>query len=180
MPDRHILIIATIIYIVGTVLKINFEFDKPMSQGQYYVGSCILFIGSLLTEASTVAILAKVISPTLKMGFINAGLLSGTADTLGRALGNSSYTLFASFGTLSAATETGTNPETSKDYDHGIRQYSFYWYITATALLVLSLITTIIFLPKLQKYTIITIEQDDLEIMDKSVNKEKQHMTNPR
>ncbi len=179
MPDRHILIIATIIYIVGTTMKINFEFDKPMPQGQYYVGSCILFMGSLLTEASTVAILAKVISPTLKMGFLNAGLLSGTADTLGRALGNSSFTLFAAFGNESNATEI------DPDFDYGIRAYSFYWYITATALLIISLITTIIFLPKLQKYTIITIEQnhdeDDLNIMDRSGNDyEKKHMTNAR
>ena len=179
MPDRHILIIATIIYIIGTVMKINFEFDKPMPQGQYYVGSCILFIGSLMTEASTVAILAKVISPSLKMGFFNAGLLSGTGDTLGRALGNSSFTLFASFGSKSSATETG------EGFDYGIRAYSFYWYITATALLIISLITTIIFLPKLQKYTVITIEQndddEDLAMMDRSLNdKEKRHMTNAR
>ena len=154
-------------------MKINFEFDKPMPQGQYYAGSCILFIGSLLTEAATVAILAKVISPTLKRGFLNAGLLSGTADTLGRSLGNSSFTLFASLGTEANASETGV------DFDYGIRAYSFYWYITATAMLVMCLITTFIFLPKLQKHTIITIErndEDDLDIRDRDM--EKKHLTN--
>ena len=178
MADRHILIIATIVYIIGTVTKINFEYDKPMPQAQYYIGSCILFIGSLLTEASTVAILTKVISPTLKMGFLNAGLLSGTGDTLGRSLGNSSFTLFASIGSEDSASVI------DNDFNYGIRAYSFYWYITCTVLLIISLITTLIFLPKLQKYTIITIERNDddndLSIMDKSRDdNEKKYMINP-
>ena len=175
MADRHILIIATVIYIVGTLLKINYEFDKPMPEVQYYAGSCVLFIGSLLTEAATVAILAKVISPTLKRGFLNAGLLSGTADTLGRSLGNSSFTLFTLFGTEENAKNLGA------DFDYGIRAYSYYWYITATCMLVMCLVTTILFLPKLQKYTIITIErndEDDMEIM--GGDGEKKHLTNHR
>ena len=172
MADRYILIIATLIYIVGTLLKINYQYDKPMPEVQYYLGSCILFIGSLLAEAATVAILAKVISPTLKRGFLNAGLLSGTADTLGRSLGNSSFTLFTIFGTVDNASEIAPPGE---EWDYGIRAYSFYWYITATAMLVMCLITTILFLPKLQKYTIITIERNEEEDLDVS-DAERKHL----
>lgn len=92
--DRKILLIGFILYIIGCVSKINFEFDKPQPFAQYIIASAILFIASLVGEAAAISILAKVISPSLKLGFFNAGLLSGTADTIGRALGNSSMTLF--------------------------------------------------------------------------------------
>lgn len=83
----------------------------------------------MITEASAVSILNKVISPTLKRGLLNAGLLSGTGDTLGRALGNSSYTVIV--GLLSIA------------------EYLFVWYIIATGLIILYLVLTLLFLPML-------------------------------
>ena len=97
MEDRKILLIGFILYIVSCILKINFQFDKPMNVYHYCIASAILFCATLVGEAAAIAILAKVISPSLKLGFLNAGLLAGTADTLGRALGNSSMTLFSSF-----------------------------------------------------------------------------------
>lgn len=94
--DRKILLIGFILYIIGCIAKINFEISAPQPFAQYIIASIILFIASLVGEAAAIAILAKVISPSLKLGFFNAGLLSGTADTIGRAIGNSSMTLFAS------------------------------------------------------------------------------------
>jgi len=90
-----------------------------------------------VTEAATVSILNKVISPTLKRGLLNAGLLSGTGDTFGRALGNSSYTLIV--GLLNAA------------------RYLFTWYIIASGLVVIMIIFNFVFLPILQKYSIIKV-----------------------
>lgn len=95
--DRKILVIGFILYLVGCVLKINYRFDQPQNVYHYCIASSILFCGTLVGEAAAIAILAKVISPSLKMGFLNAGLLAGTADTLGQTIGNSSMTLFSSF-----------------------------------------------------------------------------------
>ena len=97
MEDRKILLIGFVLYIVSCLLKINYLFDQPMNIYHYFIASSILFCASLVGEAAAIAILAKVISPSLKLGFLNAGLLAGTADTLGRAIGNSSMTLFSSF-----------------------------------------------------------------------------------
>lgn len=87
----------------------------------------------MISEAGAISILNKVISPTLKRGFLNAGLLSGTLDTIGRALGNSSYTLYVGI--------------------DGKFAYLFYWYLTDTILLLILIFLTIYFFPKLQKYT---------------------------
>jgi MFS family permease len=94
--DRKILLIGFILYIIGCLGKINYEIDQPQPFVQYIIASVVLFIASLVAESAAISILAKVISPSLKLGFFNAGLLSGTADTIGRALGNSSMTLFGS------------------------------------------------------------------------------------
>lgn len=93
--DRKILLIGFFLYIISCIAKINFEIDAKQPFVQYIIASTLLFIASLVGEAAAIAILAKVISPSLKLGFFNAGLLAGTADTIGRALGNSSMTLFA-------------------------------------------------------------------------------------
>lgn len=95
--DRNILLFGFIIYILACAGKINYEFDAKQPFEQYIVASAFLFIGSLITEAAAISILAKLISPSLKLGFFNAGLLAGTADTIGRALGNASMTLFSDF-----------------------------------------------------------------------------------
>ena len=94
--DRKILVISFVIYICSSIAKINYEFDIPQPFAQYAIASGFHFMATLMSEAAIIAILAKVISPNLKRGFFNAGMLSGTADTIGRALGNSSMTLFSS------------------------------------------------------------------------------------
>ena len=143
LADRYVLVIALIVYLIGTLIKINYEYDQPMPQAQYYIGSAIVFIGSLLAEAASIAIMAKVISPNLKKGFLNAGLLSGTGDTVGRTLGNVSFTIFSSIDTLAA--------------------YPGIWYIVATGLLVFCLLLTLIFFKSLQKYSVIKIISDDVK-----------------
>ena len=89
--DRKILLIGFILYMIGCVGKINFQFDKPMPEAQYYIFSGILFMASLVGESAAISILAKVISPSLKLGFLNAGLLSGTAAKIVSSSTNSSW-----------------------------------------------------------------------------------------
>ena len=135
--DRKILLIGFIIYIFACAAKINYGFDKPMPQAQYFIASAVLFMASLIGEAAAISILAKVISPSLKLGFLNAGLLAGTADTVGRALGNSSMTLFASISGRDAT--------------------CFYMYISFLVLLLITFVFNMIFYKKIKKYSIITI-----------------------
>ena len=93
--DRIILLFGFIVYILACIGKINFEIDADQPFVQYIIASSFLFMGSLITEAAAISILAKVISPSLKLGFFNAGLLAGSADTIGRAVGNVSMTAFS-------------------------------------------------------------------------------------
>lgn len=144
ISDRYLLMLSLVIFIVGTVLKINYQYDKPMPQAQYYIGSAIVFIGSLLSEAAAIAIMAKVISPNLKKSFLNAGLLAGTSDTMGRALGNACFTIFSKIDTLAA--------------------FAFIWYIICTLLLLVIIIITIIFFESLQKYSVIKIISKDINM----------------
>lgn len=101
----------------------------------------MIFSGSLVSEAAAVSILNKVISPILKRGLLNAGLMSGTGDTFGRAIGNASYTLFIFLVTINT--------------------YLFTWYIIATGIIIVLITFNIIFLPILQKYSIIKIFRND-------------------
>ena len=87
--DRYIMLIGNIVYLIGTLLKIDYLYDKEMPIAEFFIASIVIFAASLISEAGAISILNKVISPTLKRGFLNAGLLSGTLDTLGRAFGNS-------------------------------------------------------------------------------------------
>lgn len=121
-----------------------------MPQAQFYIGSALLFIGSLLTESAAIAILAKVIHPKMKKGFLNAGLLSGIGDTIGRALGNISFTIFSRIDTTAA--------------------YPGIWYIVATCLIALCILLNLIFIKILQKFTIIKIEDVEVQPKDKVNN----------
>lgn len=122
-------------------MKINYTIDGHINMAQFYIGSSIIFAGSLVTEAAAVSILNKVISPTLKRGLLNAGLLSGTGDTLGRALGNSSYTIIV--GILA------------------VSKYLFTWYLIATGINGILIVLNFVFLPILQKYSIIKVFRND-------------------
>lgn len=136
-PDRYLLFAGFLIYISGTIIKINYSFDQYMSLSQFYIGSSIIFAGSLITEAAAVSILNKVISPTLKRGLLNAGLMSGTGDTIGRAIGNSSYTIINELLSISL--------------------YLFTWYLLATGILAILIALNVLFMPILQKYSIIRV-----------------------
>lgn len=127
------------IFLLGTILKINFRYNKPMPQAQFYLGSAIVFIGSLLSEAAAISILAKVISPNLKKGFINAGLLSGTGDTLGKAIGNASFTVFSKI--------------------DGLAAYPGIWYIVASGLIGFCLLLCLISFRSLQKFSVIAVKE---------------------
>lgn len=63
MEDRQILFWSLCLYLVGIVLKINFNGKEPMNLYLYIVASAILFVGSLISETAAISILSKVISP---------------------------------------------------------------------------------------------------------------------
>lgn len=104
LQDRYNLILGFGIVILGILIKINFNIEVPQHEIKYYLGAIVFFSGSLIAEASSIAIMSKVISPKMKVGFWNAGLLSTCTDTAGRFMGNFSYSLIAKATSVGAVT----------------------------------------------------------------------------
>ena len=59
------------------------------------IASFVIYVVTLIAESVDIAVLAKVISPSLNSSFFNAGLLSGWADNLGRVVGSITISLAA-------------------------------------------------------------------------------------
>ena len=140
------MIIGFLVMICGSLLKINYQFKDPMPIVQYYEGSIILFAGTLIAEAASIAIMSKLISPKLRVGFFNAGLLSGLADPTGRAIGNASFTLFSVIS--------------------GKESVPFYVYLICSVVMTLLMVTTLLFFPFLDKHT-------ELKCLDRNVFQNK-------
>lgn len=100
--DKKILWTTSVWYIVFLIAKINWGYDKDMNQYHYMIASTGLFLGTLFSESIAVSILSKVISKQKQVGFWNAGLMSGLADTFGRAVGSSGITLIVSLTSIRA------------------------------------------------------------------------------
>ena len=81
--------------IVGSFVKLNYVINTREHAAQYYVGSVIFFSSTLFSEMAAISIVAKIIAPSLKTSYWNAGLLGGSADTGGRVFGNALYTAFS-------------------------------------------------------------------------------------
>jgi hypothetical protein len=85
-------------YLIGILMKINYVAPEAPNLYVYLVGSGVLFVGSLISETAAISIMSKVISPTLSMSLLNAGFISGMADTMGRSSGNILIAVFGIFG----------------------------------------------------------------------------------
>jgi hypothetical protein len=92
--DNSVLIFGMAFMLVASLVKINYTPDQAQNREQYYAGSILFFSSTLVAEMASISILAKVIPSHLKMSFWNAGLFSGSADNLGRAVGSALYTLY--------------------------------------------------------------------------------------
>jgi ABC-type phosphate transport system permease subunit len=79
-------------------MKVNYQAPEAQNLTQYLVGSGLLFVGSLISETAAISILSKVMCPSVTMGLLNAGFVSGIADTGGRSLGNIMIAIFTAFG----------------------------------------------------------------------------------
>jgi hypothetical protein len=79
-------------------MKVNYQAPEPQNIYVYMVGSGILLVGSLISETAAISILSKVMSPSVTMSLLNAGFVSGIADTGGRSLGNIMIAGFTAFG----------------------------------------------------------------------------------
>ena len=141
-PARYLLIFSFIIYIIAVLLKINYSYNRTQNIFQFYFGNVFLYSGSLMGEAATIAIMSKVISPTSKRGFVNAGFILGIGATFSRALGFWAFIVFFGF---------------------GVRTFSFFWYLTVLFFLVLFFWVTVLNLKNIQKFFIIKIfdERED-------------------
>ncbi len=94
--DRKMLTIGVIILLVVMVLKIQFTKDLyPF--GLFIAGSCLVLGMALTVETCCSSIITKVISEKKAQSFMNAGLLAGLIDTLGRVTGSTSITIISTF-----------------------------------------------------------------------------------
>lgn len=81
--------------ILASFVKICYTFDVVQSTYQYYTGAILFFSATLIAEMASISIVSKTISPELNNTFWNAGLFGGTADTLGRGVGNAFFTIYS-------------------------------------------------------------------------------------
>ena len=100
--DKKILWTSTVFYFITLLMKINYTYDKEINDVWYLVSSTLFFCATLISESITTAILSKIISKKKAISFWNAGLLSGLADTFGRAVGSSFNTVFAKVASVNA------------------------------------------------------------------------------
>lgn len=138
--DNKVLFGGLIVLFISCFIKINYSFDGTMPEVQYYAGSILFFASNLVSEVALISVLSKTISPKRKLGFWNAGLLGGSADTLGRAAGNALFTLYS--------------------LRQGRQAEPFYAYIIDASLLSILCVLVFIYLPKLRQHSEIHIREE--------------------
>ena len=100
--DKKILWTSSIFYFITLLMKINYQYDKKLNDVWYLISSTIFFCATLVSESIVTSLQSKVISKKKALSFWNAGLMSGLADTFGRAIGSSLNTVFAKLTSVSA------------------------------------------------------------------------------
>lgn len=94
--DRAMLKLCSYILLAAIIIKI--QFSKSLYPfGLFITGSCVVLSLALSVETCCSSILTKVISEKKAKGFMNAGLLAGLIDTLGRVTGSTSITIITIF-----------------------------------------------------------------------------------
>ena len=130
-----------ICYIVGLILKFNWTFDGTQNLYFYLFASSWLFAASFVAEIGCIALLPKVISPTLSAGLMNAGFVSGLADTGGRMFGSIIISVFALLG--------------------GPERLCFYLYLFYGIILTIFLVLIIIWYDELQKLVYVQVVAEE-------------------
>lgn len=95
--DSSIMLLGLTTLLMASIVKINYNYGDDQNQYQYYTGSALFYSSTTVVEASAMAIIAKTIPPYLALGYWNAGMLGGSAELLGRTLGNVSFTIYSMF-----------------------------------------------------------------------------------
>lgn len=149
VSDATILMLGLVLLLIASLIKINYEYDKPMKEFTYYFGSSLYFAACLIAEAGVSALIPKVATKKVQASFFNAGMIAGILDTVGRAIGNALFTLYS----LTA----------------GKPAVPFYQYIVNGALAFIMIITTAIFWRYLTKYSYVKISDQALTIPAEAV-----------
>ena len=94
--DRAMLRFSSLVLIASIIVKC--QFSKPLYPfGLFIFGSCAVLGLALAVETCCSSILTKVISEKKAKSFMNAGILAGLIDTLGRVTGSTSITIITLF-----------------------------------------------------------------------------------
>lgn len=97
--DRVMLRFFSFLLIAAMIIKTQFS-GELYPFGLFLAGSCLVLGMALAVETGCSSILTKVISEKKAKGFMNAGLLAGLIDTLGRVTGSTSITIISLFADL--------------------------------------------------------------------------------
>lgn len=97
--DRAVLRFSSYLLIGALIIKCQFT-EHLYPFGIFIAGTCLLLGFTLTVETCCTSIITKVISEKKAKSFMNAGLLSGLIDTLGRVTGSVSITVISSFADL--------------------------------------------------------------------------------
>ena len=145
--DKSVLILALVISLVGCLLKINYHYDQPMGDVQFYYGTAVVIIGTLMLEVGTVATLGLVISPNFKMGYVNAGLIFTCVGVLADLLGSLLPLIYTQI--------------------DGQAAVPFYMYIVGAVILSVSMVLVLYNYHKIQKYKTIKVINESVRDFEK-------------
>lgn len=144
VKESLIVIFGLCLMLASSLVKINYYYNVPMSEYQYYAGSVVFYAATLIAETAIVPMAVKTIPPKMATSFWHAGMIINTADTCGRLLGNVWFTIYAQF---------------DKRTD-GRMVEPFYAYIVNSAIIAILLVITSVVHKRMKQHMEIEIRLD--------------------
>lgn len=136
-----ILLSGLVLLLCACIVKINYHFDEPQSEYQYYTGSVLLFFSSMIANAGAGEILYRVVPPSFALRYWNAGMIAGTAELAGKTIGFIAFFFYAYV-----------------NRDSRNRAEPFFAYIVNSVVVLLLVLYTCASFKKLQKHNAVTLE----------------------
>jgi hypothetical protein len=133
--DGSIILLGLSGLLAACIVKINYHYADPENQYQYLTGSALLFASTMVVETAALACAAKTLPPFFKFSYWNVGLLAAIADSMGRIIGDVSFTAYSYF-----------------DSYYLRRAQPFYTYVVNSVVLTLLLMATIRVYPRLERH----------------------------
>lgn len=102
--NQKMMIFFSIICFLTLIMKLDYNYNTAVPKWYYITGTVLSLSFNLATEVCMTSLFGQIAPEYIVASYCNAGLLSGLADTFGRALGNTDITLFTSIDGIGALT----------------------------------------------------------------------------